>query len=223
MNRQLLKAAFVFFAVYIFCHVLFGPAWAKKGIFFNGIKSVEEFKKIQQDHLARSKTVPIRQFVSVELTADGSAKYTCESVFGIVQGASEAKFYWAKEPDENTTIVNRDGQPMTFTFTKAKHSYIVWVDLEEPFADGEFVVKTNGPAPGATKKEDSLWHYKMHHTFGLTIMYEQVVTLPPGAVAIKVLPEPDSIYEKKGVCNLVFKTKLESTEFFECTIIYQLI
>jgi hypothetical protein len=200
----------------------FGPFTAKKGLFFNGIRTESEFRIL--DAAGSPDNVAVQsQRQRVTLRADGSATLVSEVTYAISPGRRRVELALHGCDPNVTKIFDDVGRDLPFEAARGDDgAWVYEVALPAASGDGGSVhVQNRMEGLPLVRKQGENWTYSFRHYFGGRIRFEHTVTLPNGMVVVSARPTPSEQSTLDDTISLEFEKQLGDSEGFYCEVTYR--
>jgi len=224
MRRAVLWAALAFVLLTLACYAVFGTFWDKKGIFWGGIHSQQEYQQALASYQGEQMD-PVRQVHRVTLGADGKATLQYEMQYALRAGRRAVAYNtWSGKRSVRITYRDARGRVIPTRVTRYDQNSEVYLLLLPPELHKGDRVLSGGTTDASflLRREGEGWLFEYRHMHGDPIHYTQELTLPAGARLTQAQPPPVRTKQAGGRLTLVYDRRLGSKEFFRCRVRYRI-
>ena len=221
LRREAVRALALLAMVTVACALVFGPPWAKRGLWWGEVRSHAEFEKLSDEWNGYLQRAGLEEEVTVAADGSGATVFSC---IYLAPGTGRFALQQVDGPrSPEMEIVDSRGRPIP---CRVRRSYLgeMWVLTLPADIGRDRVVKERwrGGTGQLSERQGADWVYSSHHLHGDATPHTHTVMLPPGSRALTADPAPSTNGRQGNRPVLTWSGRLAEMEYFDCRVRYRL-
>jgi len=221
LRREAARALGLLAVLVLACTAVFGPPWAKRGLWWGGVRTHAEFQRLNDASAGYLQRAGVAE--EVRLAVDGADELVITTLYRAPgTGRTGLQQVEAGFRPPGLEIVDARNRPIPW---KARRSYLgeMWVltlpaDLEDRMVRERFLAGKGQ----MSQRRGRDWVYTTRHLHGDAMDHAYTVILPAGATLLGASPTPTSSGQREGCRALTWSGRLEYMAYFDCRVTYRL-